>query len=172
MRFDFSTVERDLEASGVGLDAAALHGAVCGWLCAGRTDLGGLRESVPASAEALERLPGDWLGRLLSITAKGLDDGELGFYPLIPSDARPLAERVRALASWCDAFLGAFGIAGGETGDDSECLGILADLSAIARADDRDRDPSAEESFVEILEYVRMAAIHLRMAARGREQRQ
>ncbi len=170
MRFDFPTLERDLEATGVGLDAAALHGAVCGWLCAGRSDVAGLRHSMPASAEELERLPSDWLGRVLSIATQDLDDGELGFYPLIPSDARPLAERVRALASWCDAFLGAFGIAGGRAEDDGESPGILADLSAIARADDRDADPSAEESFVEILEYVRMAAIYLRMAALGRGQ--
>jgi uncharacterized protein YgfB (UPF0149 family) len=161
MRPDFPMLARDLEASGAALDAASLHGAVCGWLCAGRSDASGLCREMLATAEALERLPGDWLERSLTIAAQELDDVALGFCPWLPSDERPLAERVRALATWCDAFLGAYGIGGGGT-DDEESGAILADLAAIARADDAGVDDSDEEAFVEILEYVRMSAVYLR----------
>lgn len=162
MRPDFPMLARDLEASGAALDVASLHGAVCGWLCAGRSDGSGLCREMLATAGALERLPGDWLERYLSIAAQELDDVALGFCPWLPSDERPLAERVRALAAWCDAFLGAYGIGGGGADDDEESGAILADLAAIARADDAAVGESEEEAFVEILEYVRMSAIYLR----------
>ena len=38
-----------------------------------------------------------------------LDDGELKFEPLLPSDDAPLAEQVEALAVWCQGFLSGVG---------------------------------------------------------------
>lgn len=172
MGLDFPILERELEAAHIRMDAAAFHGAVCGWLCAGKADAAGLGRGMLASEEELSRLPSGWIEQTVRLTAEALDDGGLRFSPLLPSDERPLRDRVRALATWCDAFLGAYGIAGGKPGEDEEAAAILTDLSAIARADDVGVDESEEESFVEILEYVRMAAVYLRMLALARERRQ
>lgn len=165
MRFDFPILARDLERVGLSMDAAAFHGTLCGWLCAGRSDVAGLRRELLPSEASFDRLPSDWFERSLSMAAEDLDDGMLGFHPLLPADERPLAERVRALAAWCDAFLGAYGLGGGGEEGDAEKIAILGDLAAIARADDAGVDDSDEESFMEIVEYVRVAAIYLRMSA-------
>jgi hypothetical protein len=91
-----------------------------------------------------------------------MDEGELGFNPLLPDDEIALVERVAALAQWCDGFVGGLGLGGlddehglSETGREA-----VEDLGRIARTElTLDGDEADESAFVEVLEFVRIGAI-------------
>ncbi|MDW8478957.1 MAG: UPF0149 family protein [Xanthomonadales bacterium] len=111
---EYGHVEQVLRAAGLAMGPAAFHGALCGSLCAvpdGRAER--VAAGMLASAEELAALPPGWLAATAEAVAEALGDGELGFVPLLPEDEAPLPARVRALAGWCDAFLGAYGVAAG-----------------------------------------------------------
>ena len=98
---DYDRLRESLAAAGAVVALAELHGGVCGALCAGGTAAARrwLAESLDdaelgASAAALS----DDLEELISTSSKMLEDDELKFEPLLPSDDSPLAEQVDALA--------------------------------------------------------------------------
>jgi hypothetical protein len=84
---------------------------------------------------------------------------------LLPGDDTSLDERIRCLSQWCSGFLSGFGSAGipgqSQLSDDSE--DVLRDLAAIVQIDGDDDDEGSEEDFMEVTEYVRMAALALYM---------
>jgi uncharacterized protein len=144
--------------------ASDLHGSMCGFLCAGGTREGGFMDSLALSAEDARGGGRDLLEALLGYCEHQLDDPQLGFQPLLPPDAQPLAERAEALTAWCQGFLGGFGVAAGGAGLGEEVDEVLGDLAAIA-ASHFEPDPAIEEeenAYAELLEFVRVAVLCLR----------
>lgn len=98
--------------AGLGVAPAELHGAIAGYLCAGR---GGRAHEVLA-ALALERdereASGDLQRRVDAVVADVARawraDGTIA--PLLP--AGPLPARADAMVDWCRGFLGGIGLAG------------------------------------------------------------
>ncbi len=94
-----------------------------------------------------------------------------GFWMLLPEDTAPLAERTRALASWCKGFL--LGLLGptenGHAAFADEARELIDDLLAIsevaevdgAGAETVDDQESEERALFEIQEYVKVAAQYL-----------
>lgn len=153
-----------------GLSAAELHGSLAGYLSGGgRADaksfgealaLDPLQDALNAGstdAQALQQLHRD--------TVAALDDLDDSFTPLLPDDDAPLAARANALVGWCRGFLGGIGLANvrarGRLSDDAtEAMDDLARIGASELStEDGDAD---EDAYIEVVEFVRVAAMLLR----------
>ncbi|MGH8132742.1 MAG: UPF0149 family protein [Steroidobacteraceae bacterium] len=141
-------------------DAAEAHGTLTGCLCA-VTDYGfedWLREILPEGRAT--PAAADSLHDLYTATAGALEQTDMEFEPLLPSDAQPIGARTAALAEWCQGLLyglgsGAIPDAGGLPGDVGE---IVRDLAEITRAGvDPGQDEDLNESaYAELVEFVRV----------------
>lgn len=155
-----------LAAMRLDVGASELHGSVSGYLCGGGT------AGAPSLLSALELESDDvqpseagqrLLGELYAETRVQLDDPDLGFEPLLPDAARPLAERGDALVDWCRGFLGGLGLGGqaSRSGLSEEGAEILHDLDAIAASHFSYDDADDENSLMEVFEFVRIGVLLL-----------
>lgn len=105
------------------------------------------------------------LDELFSNTWRQLAERQSGFVPLLPEDARPATERADALAHWCEGFL--HGLVSGPHPESlrmqlaTEPLSdIIKDMLEITRAtvDEEMEEEDNEEAYVELVEYIRVAA--------------
>jgi uncharacterized protein YgfB (UPF0149 family) len=166
MQADYKMISLLLTGNHVAHSPAEVHGMLTGQLCSGvvapdAEDLGGLLEQsqhlVPVVCKLIERL--------LDETTEQLSHLDYHFHPLLPSDEASLQDRVNALGVWCDGFM--VGFAAGYMRPDSalsaEAREILADFSQFASISDDGQDltDSDEVDYMELVEYVRMAAITL-----------
>lgn len=128
----------------VDVDAAEVHGWLCGALC------------VRAVLDTPEWMRGPELRPAHDETLEALNSPEFEFAPLLPGDDADLTERVEALAAWCGGFL--YGIAAGgagiRTGDVGEFLGDLAEIARAELEPGREA-ATGEVDFVELYEFVR-----------------
>jgi uncharacterized protein len=179
--FDFDEFADHLLEQGLQASPAELHGCLCGLLAAGaapeaEAGLASLNQSLDMD---LHGELADQIMQLYTVTAASLLDEEFDFHPLLPDDSAELAGRTAALAGWCRGFLAGFAqvSAGGDqqpaplTEDSSE---ILKDFAAIAQAevvDEEDDDEEvAENSYAELVEYLRFAALNVYMDTAARAQ--
>ena len=178
---DYDRLRESLAAAGAVLALAELHGGVCGALCAGGADaarrwvLNSLDDAEVGAAAAMDggsaenagssfRPPAavaDDLEELIGTSSKLLEDPELTFEPLLPSDDAPLAEQVEALAAWCQGFLSGVGSTA-PAAVESDALGeILRDFAEISRAglseDEEAGHDQPDFALAEIHEYVRVS---------------
>jgi yecA family protein len=105
------------------------------------------------------------LSALFESTYRQLSERQSEFEPLLPDDDDSTAARVAALAHWCEGFL--HGLVSSQHGDalkerlSNEPLSdIIKDMLQITRAcvDDEIDDATDEESYTELVEYLRVAA--------------
>ena len=156
---ELTTELADREA---GIDAAELHGALCGWLAGGGArDRDGWLASVMADPLLSSPAAGDVLDRLYHATVEQLESSDFEFELLLPDDDRPVDERGDALLAWGRGFLGGFGLAAGEapplSGESTEAIADLARITASELTyDDPDAD---EEALGEVAEFVRVAVM-------------
>lgn len=166
---DFDTMARTLDRLEAGVGAAELDGALAGFLCAGGAAasdrwlpslaLGDLDESLDQSRDR------DLFKSFFFTLARDLDDPDLGFAPLLPSDDTPVSERAAAMVDWCRGFLGGLGLAGvdlgeGLSGDGGEVVGDLGRIAAT-EFDSGDSDADDEEAYAEMVEYIRVGVMLL-----------
>ena len=160
--FDFDSLECMLDHN----DPAELHGLLCGMLCA---------DSAISNELCLERIEAEFGADPLGVQAQELfkelfylivsqlDDAELGFALLLPTDQATLNQRLDALKQWCQGFLAGLVL----VGLDKERLLLpevtefLADLVEICRLGAVAGDGAEEEeaAYMEIVEYVRMGVL-------------
>jgi uncharacterized protein len=157
---DYPEIEQLLSEQRSLTEAAEAHGMLAGCLCAlvDYSFQDWLREILPegrADAAAADTLYG-----LYTATAAALEQTDMEFEPLLPSDAQPLAVRTAALAIWCQGFL--YGLGSGSIPDASGLPGdvgeIVRDLTEITRAgvDDEQGEESNEGAYAELVEFVRV----------------
>ncbi|HEY9148809.1 MAG TPA: YecA family protein [Gammaproteobacteria bacterium] len=102
---------------------------------------------------------------LFEVTREQLNDSVLDFHPLLPEDGADVEDRIEALGQWCQGFL--LGLSAGGISDLDKLPGdsgeILRDMVEIARAGsyELDGDEEDEQSFNELLEYVRTGVLLL-----------
>lgn len=145
------------------VDAAEAHGWLCGAL-ATREHYGAKEWLAELAADrgAPPPAPDTMLARLPAEVLEALRSPEFEFEPLLPGDDAPLADRVAALASWCDGYL--YGVGSGApdaaTARSGEVGEYLSDLADIARAElEPGRSAEAGEGdFFELVEFVRAGA--------------
>jgi yecA family protein len=168
-RLHHDALDAALRRSGASWDAAQTHGLLAGQLAIGGSDGGfewlaqvleGTNEADVLRAECAELL-----SNLFEMTYRQLAERLSEFKPLLPDDETSMSDRTAALARWCEGFL--HGLVSREHGADLKerlsaqpLADIIKDVLEITRATaDEDADSESEEAaFVEIVEYVRVAA--------------
>ncbi|HET8707551.1 MAG TPA: UPF0149 family protein [Pseudomonadales bacterium] len=145
------------------------HGYVCGQLAAGTVLQGdvwlnNLKQFMDVDADlsaAAKRDLLDWRGECV----QALNDPEFAFQPFLPEEGAALARRLEALAAWCQGFMSGFGMAyQNQEALPDDVASTLKDLSEISQVDlNTDEDEESEEAFMEVVEYVRMAALMIYM---------
>jgi yecA family protein len=170
--FDFDEMANHLLEQGLETSPSQLHGCLSGLLTAGA-------EAAPevgldALAQALDMVAhGELASRLMqlyTVTAAALQDDEFTFHPLLPDDDAELAERTAAMADWCKGFLAGFAQLSVDAQSPASALSedsgeVLRDIAAIAEAavDDDESEEDLEESYMELVEYLRFAVLNVYM---------
>ena len=87
------------------------------------------------------------------------------FYPLLPDDAADTAQRTQAMAHWCEAFLHGLVSSKHEQALKDRLAAeplsdVIRDMLQITRAaiDEESDEEDNEAAYVEIVEYIRVAA--------------
>lgn len=169
-------IEDEVQAAGLGIEAAELHGALAGWLAGGGRDDARWIPAVMADDTLAPETPGSALSRLREATAAQLAGRDFELELLLADDAAPLVARSGALFAWCRGFLGGFGLAAGrEPPLSEESREALADIARFAAATPQeDGDEEDEDAMAELEEFVRVAALLLHgdcvLAPRHRQQ--
>jgi yecA family protein len=170
--FDFDEFADYLLDQGLQASPSQLHGCLSGLLSAGASHEA--EYGLDALTQSLNlNLHGELASRVMqlySVTADALQDDEFTFHPMLPDDEEDIVARTAALASWCEGFLAGFAyrLAGEDasSGSLSEEAGeVLRDIAAMAQAEagpDETND-DAEESFSELVEYLRVAVVNIFM---------
>ena len=162
---DYAEISEQINEMQLGLDAAELHGSLCGYLSGGGETLtrGDWLGKVMADPGASPSAPDSVLDRMFVATEQLLESPDFGFDLLLPDADLPVIERGDALMSWCRGFLGGFGLAAGASPPLSEeSQDALGDLARMAASDLSYDDPEADEQALEeVAEFVRVVALLL-----------
>jgi len=157
----FADVARALAAATSAVHAAEAHGCLCGALCL-RPDYS-LAEWLDEilAGPAGDGATNEPFATLFEESVGVLARPDMEFEPLLPDDEAALAERVSALAAWCQGFLYGFGASGTaaqvklpETV--TEVLGDLAQISHAGAVGSEDAE-AEEDAYAELVEFVRAA---------------
>ncbi len=166
---DHYALEDALRQCGSNWDASQTHGLLSGRLAIAGSDSGfdWLSQVLEGTeqADAIRDECESMLGQLFEVTYRQLTERQSGFEPLLPSEDDCTAVRATALAHWCEGFL--HGLVVAHHGDElktrlaAEPLAdIIRDILQIPRASaDEDDDTESDDSaYIELVEYVRVAA--------------
>ena len=166
MAADFSKTAELLANCSIYRPVPEMHGVLSGIVCTGSTnhDVELAQRILELDEQELPDIINNLMQMLLADIRSQLQAGDYGFQPMLPDDDEPLPSRISSLADWCDGFIAGF--AGAWVRDESammpETREVLADFSRIAQVDQHDEHLSEKENeinFMEVVEYVRMAAI-------------
>ena len=164
----FDECANALLEAGVMTSPSEVHGALCGVLSGGFAGAAGdalseLEHSLdlPLSGPAAEHIES-----LYSQAAAQLALGDFSFEPMLPDHSLELDQRVEALAAWCRGFLGGYAQArvSAQAADKPVAVDsaeALRDFANIAQAAVDDPDDDAEEEYLELVDYVRVAAMNV-----------
>jgi uncharacterized protein YgfB (UPF0149 family) len=170
--FDFDEIANHLLDQGALASPSQLHGCICGLLGAGAP--AEPEYGLDALAQALDlELHGELASRIMqlySASEVALQDEEFAFFLLLPDEEEEMALRTAALSSWCDGFLAGFAYesAAQETNGAAvsrETGEVLSDIAAMVQADPpaAEDEEEAEDSYIELVEYLRVAAVNVFM---------
>lgn len=98
--------------------------------------------------------------------ASQLASGDLEFTPLLPDDEQALWRRLEGLAEWAECFAFGLSLGGGFdpqklSEDGRECLEHLLDISRLSPDDEDAQGAEADEAFIELVEFLRIAVMTL-----------
>ncbi len=166
MAADYALTQELLVSHQVYRSAAEIHGVITGQLCAEDTgyDLEISQKILEINLDSSEVIT-SLLKMLADDIRAQLGVEDYAFQPLLPNDDEDIRARLAALADWCDGFNAGF--AGAwvreEVAMAEETREVLNDFSRIAQVEQEDEamDRENEANLMEIVEYVRMAAITL-----------
>lgn len=167
---EYSDLDDALRRCGASWDAAQAHGMLCGRLClpGGNSVRETVREwvvTVQDGADAGSAECAALLERASATTLRQLAERLSQFAPLLPDDAVTVVLRTEALSHWCEGFL--HGLVSGKHEAAvrarlaAEPLSdIIRDMLEITRAavDEQADEETNEEAYVELVEYIRVAA--------------
>ena len=164
-QLDYDSVSNKLSQQGVIVDAAEVHGILCGMLCGGMslTDqkwLEALSETIN-QGDAFSDPTQHLLNSLFNQTCQQLLEPEFALNLLLPDDQAPINDRGAALINWVQGFMLGFGL---HQRDLMQCSDdvkeALEDFSDISRMEEpMDADEESEKALLEVEEYVKISAI-------------
>ncbi len=144
------------------IPATELHGLVCGFAAGDPLEFS-LTDFVQlAGADALSDEHS--VSEFVTASLDELFSDDMEFSPLIPDDSELLSARLGGLAEWCAGFLSGFGASVSERMSRDalpvDVQEIMRDFASISGLDDEvEGDEQDESSFMELYEYVRVAAV-------------
>ncbi len=149
-----------LEERSAIVSPAELHGWMTGGLCVAKK--GDTKRAISAlltefslnDSEGLDVV----LHALRELARKQLDDVNMGFMLMLPSDDSPIEFRADSLALWVQGFLAGYALNGGDPKTDE----FMVDLVEISQLDAQSLQGTEDETaLIEIAEYVRLGVISL-----------
>jgi uncharacterized protein len=163
---DFADMFVELGAFGT---PSELHGLLTGQLAAGvRVDAQALLTMVVShlDVQTLEDDDKAELVALYDLVLEQLSAADFSFQLLLPEDDTELTSRTESLGAWSSGFLSGFGLSFDHTKQSlsSEITDAMEDLANIAQVsfdvdDEYLEGESAETSYLELVEYIRLAAM-------------
>lgn len=163
MQPDYALIRQLLTTAAPELSPANLHGAVTGYLCSGATlDIDVFNDLFETELPGVVR---QLLERLGNTARDELAQTDYVFQPLLPADEASLGERLAALGQWCDCFNIGFsaGYMQPQTPLSVDVMEVLNDFGQLAEVEAPpaavDTDDEDENYYMELVEFVRMAAI-------------
>ena len=159
----------DIQASLVNLHCqvspAEAHGIVCGMLSVNTATQQNIWLDEIIEDDQRNNTEISSLTSLFEQTLQQLNDSNLGISLLLPDDETVLAKRLAAIQEWCQGLLYGAALAGlkefAKLPEDSR--EFLQDVSQISNSGDFDleEDEEAEQSYNEIIEYLRVGTLLL-----------
>ncbi len=168
-KIDYDALDAALKRCGANWDAAQSHG-----LLAGRLAVSGVSAGPDWLLHVLEGTDENnafrpectrMLDTLYQATFWQLSERLSEFVPLLPDDDSDTGVRTMAMAHWCEGFL--HGLVSAQHGDTlrdrlaaAPLADIIRDMLQITRAevDEATDDETNEAAYVELVEYLRVAA--------------
>ncbi|MEE4277138.1 MAG: UPF0149 family protein [Halieaceae bacterium] len=173
----FDEVANAMLEQGEVLSPSELHGCLCGLLGGGFDDEGAaiLARLEKTLDTSLHGPLADMVITLRDEALLSVTEGEFDFSLLLPEDDLELEQRIAAMAGWCRGFLSGFAEARVNSNAAAKAVATdsaeaLKDFAAIAQAasDDKESEPEEREGhYLELLEYLRVAAMNVIMDARA-----
>ena len=158
-------LKKALDAAEIGQHPVEVHGALVGLICGGveqdnQTWVGPLIDLMN-DGKALESNLLQLITELYQDTVTRLVDFEFGFTLLLPEEEVSLSHRVQALSLWTQSFLTGIAIIQPKLNQASDDVKeVIKDLAEIAQVEfDVGDDEESEAAYIELQEFVRMAAI-------------
>lgn len=149
---------------GVFASPSECHGLLCGQMALGKAateaewlrDVAGYLEQHQIEGQAAKRELVD----LYRLTDRQLRGTGFDLEIVVPDEDAELTQRAESIGLWCQGFLAGFGDSRiGQLSE--EARETLEDFAEIARIEKEDLDDSeeSEQDLMQVMEYVRMAAI-------------
>lgn len=165
---DFDEIANRMLELGVQESPAYFHAIMTGKIAAGQrfTDeqwLDAIDELLEPE-EVFSRDDETFFNFIHAHILSSLKDQEFGFYPLLPSDDEDLELRLQSLSQWCENFMAGFALVEKAIEELPDLVNeALHHLAAISQVDSQEEnlDDSAEEDFIQLVEYVRLAAMNI-----------
>ena len=145
-------------------------GYICGSACKDPKNnsdaawLGAATQVMDLHSEDLDEATLAGLGALRETVLQALQDNSYAFEMLLPDDALPLVDRIRAVSEWAQGFLNGLGQAAEGIGEhlDDDAQSFLRDLAEVVQVDTQTEEIEQNEVFlVELVEYIRIATLSL-----------
>ncbi len=167
---EYSDLDDALRRCGATWNAAQAHGLLCGRLCLPggasvretvRQWLATVQDGVVAGSAECAAL----LESASTTMLRQLAERQSQFAPLLPADPCTVVLRTEALSHWCEGFL--HGLVSGKQAPAVRArlaaqplADIIRDMLEITRAavDEQADEETNEEAYVELVEYIRVAA--------------
>ena len=164
----YEPLNQSLHYVGALMNAAEAHGLLCGMLCIPQ-DFSVEKEwfkhimSQVAYEDGLATECQQQLTLLKNYTVAKLNSATDEFQLLLPPDDTDLAERIQALAGWCEGFSFGLGIAGIQTqGLSADAEEFIKDTIAISHlAPVEQATDAAEANYIQLVEYMKVGVITL-----------
>ncbi len=145
--------------------AAEVHGIAVALLCLDpHADANTWMDEVFAEDECLLEDDKLMMMTIFEQTKERMESEQFVFELFLPDDEEPLDIRCTAIVQWCQGFLFGLGRADKETDWPDEVIETIKDIVEFTKLDTEvdDDDDEAENAFVEIQEYLRVAVMLIR----------
>lgn len=163
----YETFNESISALDLPISGSELHGVMCGYLVGGdqRQGEGYLRALMLKKPEKTIREAARTLFSVYAVTEQQLTNFGFELQLLLPDDNAPLYERARAFSEWCEGFSQGMTVAGVNFTSlkSEEAQEAVQHITEFANLDYEEVDVTEEDerALMEVIEYTRMAILHL-----------